>query len=102
MLLIKPNCECCDCDLPANSNKAQICSYECTFCADCVDSILSNVCSNCGGGFTARPIRPSREYRNGVSLLQQAASTERVNTPYTKQEIVDFSASIRDTDASLR
>ena len=32
MLLLKPNCECCDRDLPPESTAARICSYECTFC----------------------------------------------------------------------
>ena len=59
-LQLRPNCEYCDKDLPPNSTEAMICSYECTFCADCVESKLFNVCPNCGGGFAPRPIRPSR------------------------------------------
>jgi len=54
-LELRPNCEYCDKDLPPASTEAQICSYECTFCADCVDNILYNVCPNCGGGFVPRP-----------------------------------------------
>ena len=48
-LALRPNCECCDRDLPPASSHARICSYECTFCADCVDTVLKNVCPNCGG-----------------------------------------------------
>ena len=57
-LELRPNCEYCDKDLPPNSAEARICSYECTFCADCVANNLDNVCPNCGGGFVVRPIRP--------------------------------------------
>ncbi len=35
-----------------------ICTYECTFCAECVENVLENVCPNCGGGFEKRPTRP--------------------------------------------
>jgi uncharacterized protein len=77
-LEIRPNCEYCDKDLPANALDARICSYECTFCADCVDGPLRNVCPNCRGGFAPRPIRPAREWRPGVSLARRPASTKRV------------------------
>ncbi|WP_390443031.1 DUF1272 domain-containing protein [Pseudoalteromonas sp. MTN2-4] len=58
MLQLKPNCECCNKALPTNSTEAMICSYECTFCRDCVEKEFRNVCPNCGGSFEARPIRP--------------------------------------------
>lgn len=58
MLEIRPDCEHCGRDLPPNSADARICSYECTFCAACVDGPLAGVCPNCGGGFVPRPIRP--------------------------------------------
>ncbi|MBV1909590.1 MAG: DUF1272 domain-containing protein [Kangiellaceae bacterium] len=102
MLLLKPNCESCDRDLAPNSTEALICSYECTFCASCVKNILNDVCPNCGGGFTARPIRPENEYRSGVSLKSQPASTKRVNAQYSQQEITDFSATIKDIEPSTR
>ena len=57
-LQLRPNCEYCDKDLPPHSTDARICSYECTFCADCVENNSHNVCPNCGGGFTPRPITP--------------------------------------------
>lgn len=59
MLLLKPNCECCDRDLPPSAADAMICSFECTFCADCVDGVLGGACPNCGGNFAPRPIRPA-------------------------------------------
>lgn len=58
MLQIRPNCETCNKPLAPNSTEAMICSYECTFCMDCVNKVLHNVCPNCGGGFEKRPARP--------------------------------------------
>jgi len=95
MLELRPNCECCDKDLPVDSTEAMICTYECTFCKDCVDNILSDVCPNCGGGFTLRPIRPCKEYRDGVSVVQQPQSEKRINTKYTKQQLLDFAENIK-------
>jgi len=63
MLELRPTCENCNRALPPDSLQARICTYECTFCATCVDSILQNVCPNCGGGFVPRPIRPSRNWK---------------------------------------
>lgn len=96
MLLIKPNCEYCDKDLTADATDAMICSFECTFCRECVDTILNNVCPNCGGGFCQRPIRPKTPYRAGVSTQHQLPSSERVNTCYTEFEIRSFSQKIKD------
>lgn len=59
MLEIRPNCENCGKLLPNNSEEAMICTFECTFCADCVTNVLHNVCPNCGGGFEKRPTRPT-------------------------------------------
>jgi uncharacterized protein len=59
MLEIRPICENCGKSLPYNSGEAMICTFECTFCKDCVDHVLFNVCPNCGGGFEKRPVRPS-------------------------------------------
>ena len=72
MLILKPNCECCDTDLPPDSEAARICSYECTFCADCADGHFSGRCPNCGGELLRRPIRPAN------MLEKHPASTERV------------------------
>ena len=61
MLEIRQSCENCDKSLPNDSNEAMICSYECTFCKDCVENVLGNVCPNCGGGFEKRPTRPNSQ-----------------------------------------
>ena len=79
MLLLKPNCEHCDCDLPPDSTAARICSFECTFCAHCVDTVLHNVCPNCGGGLEKRPIRPR------AKLAKFPAAEERVYKPVAAQ-----------------
>ncbi len=68
MLELRPICENCAKSLPANSEEARICSFECTFCADCVETVLHNVCPNCGGGFERRPVRPQQDWRNGNSI----------------------------------
>ena len=75
MLKLRPNCECCDRDLPPESTEARICTYECTFCADCVETRLGGVCPNCGGEFVRRPRRPA------AMLSKHPASTERVLKP---------------------
>lgn len=80
MLKLKPGCEHCDRDLPANSDEARICSFECTFCAECVEAVLMNVCPNCGGGFEKRPVRPANDYR-GAHTGNRPPSTERVHKP---------------------
>jgi hypothetical protein len=94
-LQLRPNCEFCDRDLPPDAVEARICTYECTFCADCVEGRLSNVCPNCGGGFAPRPIRPRTEWRPGLSVERQPPSTQRVTTRYTAEEIAAHSAGIR-------
>lgn len=79
MLEIRPNCEYCDKDLPPDASDAMICSYECTFCANCAGTVLENVCPNCGGGFENRPIRPRSAYRSGTGLPHAPASECRVH-----------------------
>ena len=102
MLELRPNCEYCDVDLPPASPDARICTYECTFCANCVDSVLHNVCPNCGGGFQPRPIRPAKARRDGVSLAHQAASSKRRSCKYDAQEIARFVADVRDIPPAAR
>ena len=75
MLELRPSCEHCNRPLPPAAIDAMICSYECTFCRDCVENILGNVCPNCGGGFCARPIRPREDRRGGNFLGSDPAST---------------------------
>jgi len=59
MLEIRQCCENCGKSLQNDSNEAMICTFECTFCAQCVENIIENVCPNCGGGFEKRPTRPN-------------------------------------------
>ncbi len=61
MLELRPVCENCGKKLPNESTEAMICTYECTFCSDCVRDVLYNVCPNCGGGFEKRPHRPRKQ-----------------------------------------
>jgi hypothetical protein len=72
MLELRPNCECCDRDLPPDAANAMICTFECTFCADCASDIFGGLCPNCGGEFVRRPVRPAGK------LARFPASTERV------------------------
>jgi hypothetical protein len=75
VLELRPSCECCDRDLPPDSPDARICTFECTFCGDCVETRLGGVCPNCGGNFVPRPIRPPE------ALARHPASTVRVHVP---------------------
>ena len=102
MLEIRPNCEACDKDLAPDASEACICTYECTFCRNCVETLLKNVCPNCGGGFVARPIRPKTGHRAGVCLQNQPASMVRVHTKYSKEEITKFSESVRNIEPGNR
>jgi uncharacterized protein len=102
MLQLRPNCEWCDKDLPPEAPDARICSYECTFCADCVETHLHNVCPNCGGGFASRPIRPTNEWRPGVSRARQPASTTRVQLKYPRDDIAAHVARVRGIDPAQR
>lgn len=75
MLELRPGCECCDRDLPPDDSGARICSFECTFCEDCVEKVLGGHCPNCGGELVPRPRRPARK------LAANPASTRRVHNP---------------------
>jgi hypothetical protein len=81
MLQLRPNCECCDRDLPPDSADAMICSFECTFCRDCVANVLKGRCPNCGGELTPRPRRPVEK------LARNPASTQRVYNPKLKKGV---------------
>ena len=102
MLELRPNCELCDVDLPPGSPDARICTYECTFCATCVETVLRNVCPNCGGGFQPRPIRPARAWRGGTGLENDPPSTRRRHTRYTRDEIEALGATLRDVPPAER
>ena len=81
MLELRPTCEHCNTALPPASPDARICSYECTFCATCVDAVLGNVCPNCGGGFVSRPVRPARNWKGDNYLGKDPASTKLTHRP---------------------
>jgi hypothetical protein len=75
MLELRPNCECCDTDLPPDSSNAMICTFECTFYRTCATTVLAGVCPNCSGNLVARPVRPT------ALLNKYPAATERVVKP---------------------
>ena len=85
MLELRPSCEHCNKALPPDSLQARICSFECTFCADCVDQLLQGICPNCGGGFVPRPVRPAQDRRNGNYLGRYPASTQLRHRPVDLQ-----------------
>ncbi|WP_350292177.1 DUF1272 domain-containing protein [uncultured Croceitalea sp.] len=91
MLELRPTCENCDKPLPPESEEAMICAYECTFCVECVETLLENVCPNCGGGFERRPIRPKAE------VMQNPPKGNRVYKP------LDFNTfqSLKETNKSI-
>jgi len=95
MLELRPACEHCNEALPPDSLEARICSYECTFCATCVENVLGNVCPNCGGGFVPRPVRPSRNWKGDNSLGKDPASTRVRHRPVEPASHAAFSAPIR-------
>ena len=95
-LELRPNCEGCDRDLPPNAVEARICTFECTFCADCVERRLSNVCPNCGGGFAPRPIRPATEWRPGLSVSKRPPSTTRGHMSCSWEDVAAHVRRIRD------
>lgn len=72
MLELRPNCECCDRDLPPAATDAMVCTFECTFCADCARDVLGGTCPNCGGELVRRPARPA------ALLEKHPVSTRRV------------------------
>ena len=73
MLELRPNCECCDVDLPPDSEAARICSFECTFCIACTNGVLQGRCPNCGGELVKRPRRPAEH------LVRSPPATRRVH-----------------------
>ena len=81
MLELRPTCEHCNKPLPPDSLEARICTYECTFCATCVVTVLHNTCPNCGGGFVPRPIRPSKNWKGDNYLRAHPASTKVKHRP---------------------
>jgi hypothetical protein len=95
MLELRPSCEHCNRALPPNSLEARICSFECTFCATCVEGLLRNVCPNCGGGFVPRPVRPSTDWKGGNHLGKYPASTTVKHRPVVAAVHAAFAASLQ-------
>lgn len=75
MLQLRPGCECCDRDLPPDSQDAMICSFECTFCRDCTEQRLHGRCPNCGGELVSRPTRPA------AALAENPPASTRIHKP---------------------
>src|SRR5882672_8798645 len=75
VLQLRPTCECCDRALPPDSADARICSFECTFCATCAETVLDGTCPNCGGELVNRPRRPA------AKLAAFPASKQKVSKP---------------------
>ena len=96
MLDLRPCCEACGKALPPKSAEAMICSFECTFCRACVETLLMNVCPNCGGGLSPRPIRPK------AKLEKNPASTRVVSKPVDAETHAAFAAPIKDVPPELR
>lgn len=96
MLEIKPICENCGKTLPNSSGEAMICTFECTFCKECVDTVLFNVCPNCGGGFEKRPTRP-------LHLLEKypASKTEYLK-PVDKEKFKELLDKFRGVEPAKR
>jgi hypothetical protein len=95
MLQLRPTCEHCNTALPPDSPEARICSFECTFCAHCVDQVLFNVCPNCGGGFERRPVRPRQNLRGGNDLAHHPAETCVRHRPLDPAAHATFAQAIR-------
>jgi hypothetical protein len=95
MLDLRPTCEHCNKSLRPDSLEARICSFECTFCSGCVTEVLGNVCPNCGGGFSPRPIRPSHNWKDENFLGKYPASTAIRHTPVVASIHEVFSSAIR-------
>jgi hypothetical protein len=102
MLELRPTCEHCNKALPPDSVEARICSFECTFCAACVENLLGNVCPNCGGGFVQRPIRPSSNWKGDNYLGAYPASTKVKHRPVDLAAHAQFAAKIKTISSEQR
>ena len=96
VLELRPSCEACGTALAPDSTQAMICSFECTFCRGCVETLLLNVCPNCGGGLNPRPIRPKNK------LEKHPATTKIVSKPVDAEAHAAFASLIKDVPPELR
>jgi len=95
MLELRPACENCNVPLLPDSVEAMICTFECTFCRSCVEKVLDNVCPNCGGGFSERPIRPKTNWKNGDYLGAFPASLIYRHRPVDPSRHQQFANAIK-------
>ena len=102
MLELRPTCEHCNAPLPPDSTAAMICSFECTFCRDCVAAVLGNVCPNCGGGFCPRPVRPARNHKGDNYLGKYPAGTTVRHRPVDPAAHARFAAALREVAPERR
>lgn len=92
---LRPTCEHCNIALPPDSLDARICSFERTFCVACVEELLGNVCSNCGGGFVPRPIRPTKNWKGDNFLGVHPAGTKVKHSPIDPKAHAQFAAELK-------
>ena len=103
MLELRPTCEHCNKALPPNSLEARICTYECTFCAACVDTVLgNNICPIYGGGFVPRPVRPVINWKDDNYLGKDPASTKVKHRPVNLAAYAKLVAAIDSLPAEKR
>ena len=102
MLQLHPTCEHCNKSLPPASTEARICSFECTFCASCVDGLLANVCPNCGGGFAPRPVRPAHDWKGGNHLGRYPAGSTPKHRPVDMAAHAAWAATLKTIPPELR
>ena len=102
MLELRPTCEHCGRGLPPESAEAWICSFECTFCGDCVENVLKNVCPNCGGGFMPRPVRPANNHQGGNYLGKYPASAKVKHRPVDPEAHAKLVARVREIPPEKR
>jgi len=95
VLELRPTCENCNVALPPPAPDARVCSFECTFCARCVEEVLGNVCPNCGGGFVPRPVRPATNWRGNNDTAHYPPSTTVRHRPVDAVAHARFAAPIR-------
>ncbi|MEM6890487.1 MAG: DUF1272 domain-containing protein [Pseudomonadota bacterium] len=78
MMFFKPNCGCCDKDLPPAASDARICLIECTFCADCAENRFDNWRPNCNGNFVQCPVRPVEKLGKYPALAKRLTKAHAV------------------------
>lgn len=76
MLELRPNCECCDRDLPPESRDAVICTFECTFCASCASDCSAASARIAGANSFAARSGPPTSFH--ASLHRRSACSRRM------------------------